>query len=321
MPAQVVAVRAQARPIEESLSFVGSLAANEFVEIRSEIDGVIEQIGFEEGQAVKEGSILFRFDQSKLEASLAQAQANLKLAESTQARYEGLVETGAVSRQELDSALSNFESGKAAVQLLGEQLADATLAAAFDGIVGARQVSKGQYVTRGTPLTTLINPDPIKAQFQVPERYLGELAAGQSVKARVAAYPDQEFTGKIFFVAPEVDEATRTVMVKAVVANSQGLLRQGMFAQIGWVAELRQKAIVIPETALAIQGDSVSVYVVDAEGTAQPRAVSIGIRLAGEVEILSGLLASDVVITEGLQKIGPGAKVVVRYAQGDDAAL
>ncbi len=313
MAVHVVATYAASRPIAEDLSFVGSITANESVEIRGKIDGIIESVGFEEGQAVKQGDVLFEMDQAKLKASLGQAEADLKLAESTLARYQELVETGAVSRQEFDQALSSFEVSKATVELLREQLADAVIRASFDGVVGDRWASVGQYVARGTPLTMLISQDPVKVEFRVPERYLGKLAIGQTVKVEVAAYADTQFRGDVYFVDSRVDIATRTVLMKALVANTEGMLRPGMFAKVGLTATLREKAIVIPETALMLQRDTVSLYVVDKDGSAQLRTVTTGMRLAGAVEILSGLSAGDVVITEGIQKIGPGSKVVVRY--------
>ena len=315
MMVNVVAVKAAAESIEDTLTFVGTLMANESVEVRSEIDGTIEEIGFEEGQKVKKGTVLFRIDQGQLKASLSKAEAELKLAEATRKRYDGLVEGGAVSRQEFDQAVSAFDAAKSAVELLKEQLSAATIETSFDGTMGSREVSLGQYVSRGTPLTMLVSQDPIKVEFQVPERYLSLLKEKQPVSVSVAAYPDAPFTGEVYFIAPQINPSLRTVLVKALVPNPDNTLRHGMFASISLRAQLREKAVVIPESALVIQGKETIVFVVNAEGTVVPHPVKPGLRLAGKVEIVSGVSPSDVVIVEGTQKVGPGAKVAVRFAE------
>ncbi len=315
MMVNVVAVKATAEPIEDTLTFVGTLMANESVEVRSEIDGTIEEIGFKEGQKVKKGSTLFRIDQGQLKASLSKAEAEMKLAEATRKRYDGLVEGGAVSRQEFDQAVSAFDAAKAAVDLLKEQLSDATIEAPFDGTAGSREISLGQYVSRGTPLTMLVSQDPVKVEFQVPERYLSLLKEKQPVSVSVAAYPDVLFTGDVYFIAPQIDPSLRTVLVKALVPNPDNTLRHGMFASVSLRAQLREKAVVIPESALVIQGKDTVVFAVDAEGAVQSRPVKTGLRLAGKAEIVSGVDPGDVVIIEGTQKVGPGAKVAVRYAE------
>ena len=167
---------------------------------------------------------------------------------------------------------------------------DATVRAPFDGIIGARLVSPGQYVTRGTPLAWVVDLDPMKAEFQVPERYLKELRPGQPAEVRVDAYPDERFTGEVTFVDPQIDETTRTVLVKAALPNPDDKLRRGMFANLHVILRVRERAVVIPETALLLQGDATSVYVIE-QDKAQPRPVTTGTRLPGLVEITQGLTA------------------------------
>jgi membrane fusion protein (multidrug efflux system) len=316
MVVHIVAAPARSQPLEDTLALIGTLEANEAVEIQGELDGTVDAIAFEEGQPVRAGEPLIQFDAEKLRASLAEAEANLRLAAANRARYAALGATQAVSRQEVDQAVAAHEAGVATVELLRAQLADAHITAPFDGVVGERLVSPGQFVAKGTILTRVVDDDPMKAGFQVPERYFAQLGQDQPVTLRVAAYPGETFTGRVYFIDPRVDETTRTVLVKAMVPNPARRLRRGMLAHVTLVARIRDRAVVVPETALLQEGETVSVFVVDADQTAQPRLVTTGVRLAGVVEIVSGLSPGELVVVEGAQKLRPGAPVKVRSPDG-----
>jgi membrane fusion protein (multidrug efflux system) len=193
-----------------------------------------------------------------------------------------------------------------------EQLGDATVTAPFAGVVGARLVSIGQYVTKGQQLTSLVDTDPMKVEFGMPERFLGQIEAGQAVKLDVAAYPQTPFSGEVYFIGPQVEPATRTVPLKATVPNPDGRLRQGMFAHVELIVRVKERAVVIPDTALLHQGDLTFVYAIDAEQTAQMRPVRTGVRLVDAVEVIEGLQPGEQVVVEGHQKLHPGAKVELR---------
>lgn len=311
MPVHVVGFRAVEQPLEERIAVIGTMAANESVDIKSELDGVIEEVGFQEGQRVDAGAVLFRIDRRKLEASLDEAEANLKLAETTLGRYAALAETRAVSQQEVDQARTAFEARQAAVELIHVQLQEATVTAPFAGTTGARLVSIGQYVTRGQSLTSLVDTDPMKVELSVSERFLGQLAEEQELDLHVAAYPEERFRGTVYFLDPTVDLGTRTVLVKAHLPNPDGRLRAGMFANLDLILQVRERAVVIPESALLLEGDRASVFVVEG-GKAQPRPVTPGLRVAGALEIREGLAAGALVVIEGTQKLAPGAPVQAR---------
>ena len=253
----------------------------------------------------------FRIDRIKLEASLAEAEANLTLAETTLERYAALADSRAVSRQEVDQARSNHQVRLASVELMRAQLQDATVAAPFSGIAGARLIGLGQYVTKGQALTSLVDTATMKAEFSIPERFLGQVAEGQSIEVQLAAYPGERFHGTVYFVDPRVSTETRTVLVKARLPNPDGRMRPGMFANLDLVLRTREQAVVIPESALLLEGSQASVFVVT-DGKAQPRPVRPGVRLAGALEIREGLSSGEVVIIEGTQKLGPGSPVDVR---------
>jgi membrane fusion protein (multidrug efflux system) len=309
MVIQVIAAKARRQAVAEKISLVGTLAANEQVEIKSEIDGTIEAINFEEGQTVRKGDLLLKLDQTKLAATVAQADANFKLAQANLKRSEALLQSRSISQQEYEQATATFETSRATVDLVRRQLKDASILAPFDGMIGARLVSPGQVITRGMPLSSLINLDPIKAEFKVPERFLSQLHSGLDIEIEVAAYPGIKFKGSVYFIDPRVDESTRTALIKARLPNSENKLRPGMFGNLNLVINLRANSIVIPESAVLLQGDQASLFVVDKDNVVQPRMVTLGLRLAGQVEILKGLNEGETVVSEGTQKLRPGAKV------------
>ena len=313
----VVAVPVQTQKIEEKISLVGNLQADESIEIKNQIAGVIEEIGFSEGQTVKQGQMLFVIDAGKLKASLAQAQASLGLAQTTFARLSTLIRANAISQQEFDQATSDLEARKAQIDLINAQLKETQITASFAGITGDRKVSIGQFVSQGTLLTTLIKQDPMKAEFRIPERFLGQLKDGQGIEVTVAAYPDDIFKGEVYFIDSQVDELTRTALIKAKLPNADGRLVRGMFANLNLIVSIRQQALVVPETALIMKSEDVFVFVVDGENKAQMKKVKVGVRMVGQAEILEGLTAGENVIVEGYQKIGPGSLVKIKTNEND----
>ncbi len=308
----VGAAEVKRQAIAETLAVVGTLTANEYVELEAETDGTVAEILFQEGQPVKKGDLLVRLDETKFAAALAEAEANYKLSETTFARAKNLLKENLISQQEYDQAAATFNANQATVDLRRRLLKDTRICAPFAGVTGSRLVSAGQVIKqmgRNTTLTTLVDLDPVKAEFNVPERVLSELRVGQAVELTVAAYPRDRFKGEVFFLAPQVEPATRTLLMKARVPNVEHKLRPGMFANLDLTLTLRAEALVMPESALLSEGEKTFVYVIGADGTAQMRPVKIGLRLPDRVEVTGGLQEGERVVTEGLQKVRPGAAV------------
>ena len=315
---QVVAVEARRETVFENLSLVGSLLPDETVDIKSEIDGVVLEINFEEGKPAEKGRLLVRLDDSKLAAAVAESEANFKLSESTYQRSKQLFEKTLVSQQEYDQAASVYDVNKATLALKTRLLRDTRIYAPFAGIVASRRVSPGQVIGKDTVITTLVGLDPVKVEINVPERFLGRLNIGQAIEMTVAAYPGKSFKGEVYFVTPSIDSLTRTALVKAKIPNPQHELKPGMFANLDLTLQARENALVVPEPALIPSGDRVTLYIVDGQMEAQIRAVKVGVRMAGVVEILSGLQPGERVIVEGIQKVRPGGKV--KFAGAESGA-
>jgi len=306
---QAVVIEARSQAVSESLSLVGTVAANEMVEIKSETDGTLESILFSEGQQVKQGELLVKLDDSKFAAAVAEAEANFKLSLANHERSKQLFRDKLISQQEFDQIAAQFQANQASLDLKRRQLRDTQIRAPFGGVVGARQVSPGQVIGKNTTLTWLVDLDPVKVEVNVPERYLSQVAIGQSMEFGVAAYPKDRFKGELYFISPQLDAATRTALVKARIPNPDHKLKGGMFANLALTLRLRDSAIVVPEPALVNNGDEVTVFIVDEKGSAQVRPVKIGLRLAGKAEVLSGIQAGEKVVVEGVQKLFPGASV------------
>lgn len=312
-PTSVVAVPAVRQDVIEKISLVGTLLANEMVELQSETEGIIEEIGFEEGEQVEQGDLLVRLDAAKLSTALEEAKAALELARADFERSRRLYRDQLVSQQEFDQAESQFQATKAEVERRERNLRDTRIVAPFAGTIGAREVSPGQVISRNTTLTWLVDLDPMKVEVNVPERFLSELSLNQELALKVAAYPKETFVGRVYFIAPFVDPATRTAVVKARINNPEHRLRPGMFANLDLTLNVREKSIVIPEAAIAqIVGDGrAMIYVVGPESRADLISVVTGVRMPGRIEILDGLTEGQMVIVEGTQKIGPGSPVEV----------
>ena len=318
MKIPVVGFKARKQSIAEKMDFVGSLEANEMVEIKSEVEGTIEKISFSQGQHVKKGDVLILFNQQRLRASLQQAEANLKLSESVKNRYEPLIQNGAISRLELDQATNSVEVNQAMVEAARVELNSATISAQFDGVMGQRLVSEGQFISRGESLSFIISQGLMKVNFRVPEKYLSQLQEGQTVEVKVESYPTDQFIGEIIFIDPKIDELSRTILVTAKVANSEGKLRQGMFANLSITFNDKNEAIVVPETALIFEGNNILVYTVSNDGKVETKSISTGIHFEGLVEVTKGINEGEMVIIEGYQKITPTSVVKLRFENEQD---
>lgn len=294
------------------VSAVGTLRSENAVILRPEITGRISQIAFTEGQPVRRGQVLLKLDDSVVKAQLQQAQANLGLANSQYRRSEALTRQGFISQQARDESLSQLKVQQAAVALAQAQLDKTSILAPFDGVIGLRKVSVGDYVSPGTDIAPLESIDPLQVDFRVPEGYVSQLVAGQSLTVRFDALPAEQRAGVVKAISPQVDVAGRSVLVRADVPNADSKLRPGMFARVQLQFNDAQ-ALTVPETALQSTGAERFVFRVD-EGKVKRIVVEIGQRRAGQVEVIKGLQEGDQVVVAGLQKVSDGTAVRILTA-------
>ena len=310
-PVNAVIARVERGAIQESLFLVGNLASRESIEIRSEIEAKITYIGFKEGADVQNGQVLFRLDDHKLEAQTAEATARYKMAKNDDERGKSLLAKKTISVQQYDKFRFEMDAARAALQLSKVRRADAVIAAPFVGRMDERKVSLGQFVNIGELLSALIQTNPLEVEFNVPERYLGQLKMGQQIKIKSIAYQGEAFEGEVFFISPQLDELNRTVLMKANIDNSDGRLKPGMFANLELFFRAIDDAIIIPEGAISYQGDQASVVVMNSEDKAEFRDVTVGVRMSGRAEIQQGLIPDERIVVEGFQKMSHGTPIKI----------
>lgn len=308
MPVQMATVAA--KPLDVTIESVGSLVANESVVLRPEIAGRITGILFTEGQPIEKGKKLFQIDDRMAMAELKQAESNLRLARLNFERFRKLSATGAATKQRYDEASAQLGVSQANVDLARARIDYASINAPFDGVVGLRNVSPGDYVNMGQELANFVSYDPMKVNFSIPETQSSKLQVGQSLDIVVEALPGEVFKGEVYALDPQVDVSGRAISVRARIPNSDLKLKPGYFARVTLTVMRKESALMLPEGAIVPQGDAKLVYVVAADGSVSMVPVTLGERLAGEVEILSGVAAGDKVVTSGQMKLRPGAKVM-----------
>lgn len=309
----VEAVQVKTSTLAQGITAVGTLRSDESIVIRPEVAGRIAEILFQEGKPVRKGATLVRFDASVQRAELQQAEANLNLNKSKHERAIDLQKKGFISSQAKDEAESNFRVAQASHDLASAKLTKLEIKAPFSGTVGLRSVSVGDYIRDGQDIANLEALDPLKVDFRVPEIFLKQVAAGQSLQVNLDAFPNQAFEGKVLAINPLLDANGRSIVIRAVVKNADARLRPGMFARVRLLTSDVQEAMTIPEQALLPQGEEFYVFRV-ADGRALRVKVDIGQRREGYVEVLRGIAKDDVIVTAGQLKIRDGAPVRVAAA-------
>lgn len=295
-------------PVAEEVTAVGTLRSNESVVVRPEISGRIAAIGFAEGTRVEKGAVLVALDASVQEAELGQARANLALRERNIRRTEELLRDKFVSQSALDEATANLRVAEANVALAQARLEKTRIRAPFAGVIGIRRVSVGDYVKEGQDLVTLEDIGALKVDFRVPEVFLTRLSRGQSLAVSTEAIPGRAFQATVEAIDPLIDESGRAVVIRARLANTEGVLRPGMFVRVRLVLAERPQALVVPEEAIVPVGAEQFVFRV-AGDKAERVKVETGVRRGGRVEVVKGLAAGDVVVTAGQIKLRDGVPV------------
>jgi membrane fusion protein (multidrug efflux system) len=296
--------------VRREIEAVGSLRSNESVMLRPEIAGRITEILFEEGKPVRKGDPLVRLDASIAQAQLEQARTNLELSRANHERATGLFKRGAGTERARDEAVAKLHSDEAALALAQATLGKATIAAPFDGIIGLRRVSVGDYVNPGQDLVNIENIESLKVDFRVPEIFATKVHVGQKLQIRVEAIAGRAYEGEVYAIDPAFDPNGRAVVLRGRLANRDGLLRSGMFARVTLLVDETQDAIVVPETALVPVGQDHFVYRV-VQDKAVLTKVKVGQRRQGKVEIVDGLERTAIIVIEGAVKLRDGAAVRV----------
>lgn len=312
LPVEVAVVRQDT--VRDEVAATGGIEALQAIDLRPEVEGRLVAILVAEGTEVGKGQPLLQVDDLELRAQVARAEADADLARQALERTRQLMQQNASSTSDLEKAEAQARSTQAQLDLLKLRLNRTTVTAPFAGVVGQRYVSLGDYVNTTTKLLSLQTVNPQRAAVQVPERFAEVIHRGQSVKFNVAALPGRTFTGVVDFVDPVVQLPGRTVLVKALVPNESRQLRPGMFVEAHLVTAVRPNAIIVPEEAVVpVEGATFVYVVVNAKATR--RAVELGVRTPGFVEVTRGVSPGDQVVVGGLEMLADGMPVMARVVQ------
>lgn len=317
-PATVVAEPAKLIRFVEKIEAVGTGNARESVVISANVTERVRSLHFKDGQSVKKGQILAELDLSEENADLAQARARLKEAELQLDRVQQLVGRGYATRASLDQRTAERDAARATVESIQARINDRVIRAPFSGIAGLRNVSPGLIISAGTALVEISDISSIKLDFTIPEAFLSQVKVGQEVEARVSAFNNELFEGRISAIDPQIDPVTRSASVRALIDNPELRLKPGMLMTVGIIRQQRE-ALAVPELAVIAEGTQKFVYVVNEDGNSVSRTrIITGERQPGFVEVTGGLQPGALVVIEGTVKLRDGAPV--KLLKSADAA-
>jgi membrane fusion protein (multidrug efflux system) len=306
------------------VSTIGTLKPFEEVIVSSELEGIVKNVRVDEGSFVSRGMRLaeinetdYRLEAIRAEASMRQTKATLANTKLEYERKASLYKEELVTKQQFDdiSARLTLSEGeldraKASLSLARERLSKTKIYSPIQGFVREKKVTAGDYVRNGSALMVVIQSNPIKLNFTVPEKDVGKLKIGQDVLFKVDSFPDQEFKGHVRIIYPSLEERTRTLQVEALVPNSDNRLKPGLFAKVTFFTEQARDVIVVPITAILYDNAKVKVFV--AEGNvARERVVNIGNKYGEMLEIVEGLKKGETLVVVGQNNLSDGVKIHV----------
>ncbi|MFC4817820.1 efflux RND transporter periplasmic adaptor subunit [Flavobacterium sp. GCM10023249] len=308
-PSKVSGIVLKPQIFSDNLSLSGSIEANEQIEVRSEVSGVVESINFQEGSYVSKGQQLFKINDLELRAQLSQARTKQTLASENERRAKLLLQKEAISQEEYDIASADFRSAQAQTQLIQAQIAKTSVKAPFSGKIGLRYISKGTYVTPTTVVANLVNTSQVKITFSIPEKYATQMKVNTSLSFTTSGSKDT-YTAKIYAIEPEIEETTRTLKMRAIAQNPNGKLIPGTFANVSLPLDNINDALLVPTEALIPVQNGKKVFV-SVNGKAKEIMVETGARTDKDVLVLTGLKAGDTVLTTGVMTLKDDTPVKV----------
>ncbi|MDI6049035.1 efflux RND transporter periplasmic adaptor subunit [Flavobacterium sp. XS2P24] len=295
---------------DNNLSLSGSIEANEQVEIRSEVSGIVEAIYFQEGSNVSKGQVLFKVNDLELRAQLRQTSTREGLASENERRAKLLLQKEAISQEEYDLARADLKSAQAQSQLIKAQIAKTSVRAPFSGRIGLRSISPGTYITPAILVAKLVNTGKLKITFSIPEKYASQVKTNTYITFTVSG-STEKYTAKVYAIEPEVAVATRTLQVRAIAENKNGKLLPGTFADVELPLDIIKDAIVVPTEAIIPVQNGKKVFI-SSNGQAKEVMIETATRTDASILVLSGLKAGDTIITSGVMSLKNETPVTVK---------
>jgi membrane fusion protein, multidrug efflux system len=299
----------QPKSIQNAIQASGTLLANEEIELRPEISGKIIQLNLNEGSAVSKGALLVKLYDADLQAQLKKLQVQKETADKTVQRLKQLLAINGIGAQEYDNALIQFNNIIADMELVQTQISKTEIRAPFSGVIGLKSVSNGAYVSPATAIARLQQIDPLKIDFTIPQKYFSSIRKNDQVTFAVDG-SDETFAGKVFAIEPRIEEATRTIKIRAQVQNQKAKLFPGAFAKVDLGLKMIDSALMVPTQCIIPEARNKKVIVVK-NGKAEFVKVETGVRSESYIQITSGVEAGDTLVATGLMYIKPNAPVIV----------
>jgi membrane fusion protein (multidrug efflux system) len=292
-----------ARPsyLTNGIRSAGTLLANEEIDIVSKVPGKVTGVFFREGSRVKKGDLLVKIYDEDLQAQLSRSEIQEKLLAEKLERQRVLLAKDAVSREAFDQLQTDYNMILADMNLLKVRIAETEVRAPFDGVIGFRYVSEGSYVQPSVKIAHLTDPSILKLEFAISEKYISEDLMGKKISFETEGYSD-EFFATVYAVDYRIDEATRTIGLRARYNNSDGRLVPGMFATLTLITDEKQNALQVPTEAIVPEMNEKKIWV-SRNGRATLIPIVTGARTASMVEVIAGLSAGDTILTTGLMQL------------------
>lgn len=295
-------------PVVAKSTLVGNLRAHDQVELAAEVAGIIAKISFAEGQKVRRGQVLIELDDELFKAEVRRAEASYQLAKMRFDRDSKLFEKNTISQAVYEQTRAELQVSKAALDVAQVRLDKTQVFAPFDGFIGLRKMSVGDYVSAGESLLHVINDTPILLDFNLPQKLAGSLQVGDSVEFKVANRPEIR-SAKVIAIEPSMISTSRAQPVRAEYENNERDVLSGNFADVHISVESPLPQVVIPAQALIGISGGYIVYIVQ-EDKAERHHVRIVRRDAEKVVLEDNFPVGAKVVIAGHQRLRPGDDVV-----------
>lgn len=292
--------------IEEKIIVNGTLVAARDAELRNEIAGRVTGVYFKEGMIVKKGQMLLTLNDRDLQAQLLKAISNANLMKDKLQRQKSLFDKQLISIEEYQTSLNNSETANADVEILKAQIDKSKIFAPFTGTTGLTTVNEGEYLATGSKICNFVSTDNPDVEFSVVERYAPFMKKGMQVTFSLSG-STETYNAEVIAVEPRIDEATRSVSLKARCPVKDEKLITGMFVKVSLTIN-QHDGILVPSEAVVSDIDGYKIYTVKGN-TAVPVLVNTGFRDENNVEIISGIKAGDTYISGGAFMLRPGSKI------------
>jgi membrane fusion protein (multidrug efflux system) len=294
--------------LEQEIEVSGSILPFDETLILSEVSGKVINLNLQEGKFVKKGTLLLKLFDNDLQAQLKMLEVQLQIAENNEQRMKTLFNVKGTSQQEYDASLLQVSNLKAQIDILKVSIGKTEIKAPYDGILGLKKISIGQYVTPSTQIVTIRDVKNLKIDFSIPEKYSSSMKQGSKIQFSVEGI-DKIYNATVFANESSIEAESRNLNVRALISGEISGLIPGSFAKVKAILSNKADAIMIPTSAIIPQVNTKKVFV-SKNGIAQSIVIKTGVRQADAIEVISGLKKGDTIVVTGILFIKPNSPII-----------